>query len=255
MSLVYYKALAAFVILISSLIAVIYPIKKHLSTKEAEPLELGEAFASGIFLGVAFFHMLPASIASFNALLGSSYHYPVAELICVLGFITLLFLERLSLVATVGHGRNAAVPYILTIMLVIHSLIEGAALGINAAFTQAFLIFVAIIAHKGSASFALCVTLIRHKIALRKVLWTVILFSLMTPIGIALGTTLNSLSYLVGGQWLEAIFNAFAAGSFFYMATLHHVRFHQRADEAQGLTEFFFLVIGLAIMGLVAIWA
>jgi len=252
-SLVYYKALAALIILASSLAAVIFPIKKHLSAKDAEPLELGEAFASGIFLGVAFFHMLPASIASFNRLLGQ-VHYPIAELICVLGFITLLFLERLSLVAIKQH-RAVTIPYILATILIIHSLIEGMALGINAAAAQTFLIFIAIIAHKGSASFALCVTLIRHKIPLRRILSIVCIFSLVTPVGIALGTTLDSLSYLFGGQLLEAIFNAFATGSFFYMATLHHVRFHQREDEGQGLWEFFFLVVGLATMGLVAIWA
>lgn len=251
--LIYYKALAALLIFISSLVAVIYPIRTHFSTRHNESLELGEAFASGIFLGVAFFHMLPASIASFHQLYGN-IHYPLAELICILGFITLLFLERLSLIN--AHRNHAAgIPYILTIMLVIHSLIEGMALGINSTFTEAFMIFIAIIAHKGSASFALCVTLMRHKISLKSIVAIVLFFSLVTPIGISLGATLGSLSHLAEGQLLEAIFNAFATGSFFYMATLHHVQFHKRAtEEAHGILEFFFLVIGLVIMGLVALW-
>ena len=207
---------------------------------------------AAFFLGVAFFHMLPASISSFETL-WPELNYPIAELICILGFISLLFLERLSLINT--KCNSLGIPYILTIMLVIHSLIEGTALGVNSTFTQAFMIFVAIIAHKGSASFALCVTLMRHRIPLKTLLSIVFFFSLVTPIGIFLGTTLNSISYRMGGQLLEAIFNAFATGSFFYMATLHHVQFHKRAaEESHGLLEFFFLVIGLGLMGLIAVW-
>ncbi len=256
MTLIYYKALAGLLIFVASLVAVIYPIRKHLLSGHSEPLELGEAFASGIFLGVAFFHMLPASISSFQRLWPNT-QYPLAELICILGFILLLFLERLSLMTCSNRNHNhvASIPSILTIMLIIHELIEGTALGINTTFTQAFMLFVAIIAHKGSASFALCVTLMRHKIPLKKILAIVIFFSLVTPLGIFLGETLNSLSHLPSGQLLEAIFNAFATGSFFYMSTLHHVQFHKRAaEESHGMLEFLFLVIGLGLMGLIAVW-
>jgi len=251
--LIYYKIAAALIIFISSLVAVIYPIRTHLSRPHSESLEMGEAFASGIFLGVAFFHMLPASIASFHRLWGT-VNYPVAELICVLGFISLLFLERLALV-THCDKETTGIPYILTLMLMIHSLIEGCALGINATFTESLMIFIAIMAHKGSASFALCVTLLRHHISLRNIFAIVLFFALATPVGIFLGTTLDALSYLEKGQLLEAIFNAFATGSFFYMATLHHVRFHQRtAEKMHGMLEFLFLVIGLGLMAGVALF-
>jgi len=250
--LFYYKAIAALIIFISSLVAVIYPLKTRLSTRQSDSLELGEAFASGIFLGVAFFHMLPASIVSFHRL--SDTHYPLAELICILGFICLLFLERLSL-ARGHHKPQSGIPYLLTIMLIIHSLIEGGALGVNSNLTETFMIFIAILAHKGSTSFALCVTLMRHKLPFKQLFAIVLFFSLVTPIGIFLGTTLNALSYLKEGQLLEAIFNAFATGSFFYMATLHHVQFHKRAaEESHGMLEFFCLVVGLSLMALVAVW-
>jgi zinc transporter ZupT len=255
-TLIYYKALAGALIFASSLAAVIYPIRKHLLSSHSEPLELGEAFASGIFLGVAFFHMLPASINSFQKL-WPNLQYPVAELICILGFISLLFLERLSLISCNrrNHNHGVSIPYILTIMLFIHELIEGTALGINTSFTGAFMLFVAILAHKGSTSFALCVTLMRHQVSLKSIVAIVIFFSLVTPLGIFLGATLNSLTYLNSGQLLEALFNAFATGSFFYMATLHHVQFHKRAaEESHGMWEFFFLVIGLVLTGLIAVW-
>jgi len=254
-TLIYYKALAGLLIFVAGLLAVIYPIRKHLLSDHSEPLELGEAFASGIFLGVAFLHMLPASIASFHRL-WPQLHYPLAELICILGFIALLFLERLSLVScNRNHNHTTNLPYVLALMLLIHELIEGTALGINTTFTQAFMLFVAILAHKGSASFALCVTLMRYHIALKKILILVLFFSLVTPLGIFLGTSLISLDALPRGQLLEAAFNAFATGSFFYMATLHHVQFHKRAaQESHGMLEFFFLILGLGLMGLIAVW-
>lgn len=255
MSLIYYKVLAGVLIFATSLVAVIYPLRKHRLNEHSEPLELGEAFASGIFLGVAFFHMLPASISSFQAL-WPGVHYPIAELICILGFISLLFLERLSLIRCNrrNHDHGSSVPFILTLMLMIHELIEGMALGI-AHFTGAVMLFVAILAHKGSASFALCVTLMRYKVALKNILTIVLIFSLVTPLGIFLGASLNALTYLSRGQLLEAIFNAFATGSFFYMATLHHVQFHKRAaEESHGLWEFFFLVLGLVLTAFVAVF-
>jgi hypothetical protein len=66
--LVYYKALAALIIFLVSITIAIYPLKKHKALKQTESLELGEALASGIFLGAAFFHMLPDAIKLFNQL-------------------------------------------------------------------------------------------------------------------------------------------------------------------------------------------
>jgi len=67
----------------------------------------------------------------------------------------------------------------LAVILVIHSLIEGAALGVNATFSTASVIFVAIIAHKGSESFALAVILNRSQLSLKAVMITILIFALM----------------------------------------------------------------------------
>ena len=253
MSLVTYKMLAALLIFSSSLVAIIYPLKlKITSTHHGESLELGEAFASGIFLGVAFFHMLPEARVTFQHFFGNS-HYPLAEFICVGGFIFLLFLERLSL-ASPFIQPGTAIPYVLAIMLIIHSLIEGTALGINTTFSETLMLFIAIIAHKGSASFALCVTLMRYHFSLRHILFVMTFFSLMTPLGIGVGTGMTFFLQSETGQIIAAIFNAFAAGTFLYMSTLHHIQFHKRAHEAQGILEFFCLLVGLVLMGLIVMW-
>lgn len=253
MSLTIYKSFAALIIFVVGLLAVIYPLKVKLSAKQSESLELGEAFASGIFLGTAFFHMLPTATEIFHQLWGN-IHYPLAELFCVLGFLLMLCLERISLIKSNKHSTS--IPYILTVILIVHSLIEGTALGINTTMAQALMIFVAIIAHKGSDTFALCMTLIRYKWTFLHTLLTVILLALITPLGIAFGTWITYFSEATSGQILSGIFNAFAAGTFIYISTLYHIRFHQRvhAEEAYGFMEFILLIVGIALMGVIVFY-
>lgn len=254
MSLILYKSLAGILIFIVSLIAVIYPIRARIYPTHNRILELGDAFASGIFLGAALFHMLPDAIQNFSEML-PAIHYPIAEAICAGGFLLLLFLERLSHFSSAAKSSTHSLPYMLAIILVIHSLIEGAALGVNETFATASIIFIAIIAHKGSESFALAVVLNRSTLTMKAIITTVLIFSLMTPLGIALGTTLTTLLHSTNGLLITACFNAFAAGTFLYMSTLHHINHHHKEDGEESLFEFLFLLIGLVTMGAIAGWA
>lgn len=256
MSLITYKFLAALLILIVTLIAVIYPIKSRRFPAHNPVLELGDAFASGIFLGAALFHMLPDSINAFSVLLPNS-HFPLAESFCAAGFLLLLFLERLSEFTHHSDHQHPhhVLPYMLAIILVVHSLVEGAALGVNSTFAQTLIIFIAIIAHKGSESFALAVVLNRSHLSLKGVLYTIAIFACMTPLGIALGAYVTEILHSQSGLLITALFNAFAAGTFLYMSTLHHINHHQQGHEGEGLLEFLFLLIGLVIMAAIAVWA
>lgn len=256
MSLLFYKFFAAILILIVTLIAVIYPVKSRKYPTHNRILELGDAFASGIFLGAALFHMLPDAIGSFSELI-PQIHFPIAESFCAGGFLILLFLERLSeRNSPEKHSHHHhALPYMLAIILVVHSLIEGAALGVNTTLATAVVIFVAIIAHKGSESFALAVILNRSHLSLKKILYIIAIFACMTPLGIALGAYVTEITHSQNGGLVTAIFNAFAAGTFLYMSTLHHVNHHHHGHESEGLLEFGFLVSGLVTMALIAKWA
>lgn len=252
MTLDYYKAIAAALIFFITLATVIYPLKKKSTPKHSESAELGEALASGIFLGAAFFHMLPDSVKMFNHLY-SNVNFPVPEAICVAGFLFLLFLERLSLPHTAFQTKNTA-PYILAAILIIHAITEGAALGMGITFSETLMLLIAILAHKGSESFALCITLLKHKLPFQHVLAIIIFFALMTPLGIGLGTAVNQFAFVGNGEMIAVIFNAFAAGTFLYISTLHHIHFHQHEQDSQGLLEFTSLVLGVAVMGVIAVW-
>jgi zinc transporter ZupT len=251
MPLIFYKTIAGSLIFITTLVAVVYPVKVHASPKHRPFLELGDAFASGIFLGAALFHMLPDAIRDFGVALGG-VHYPIAELCCALGFLLLLFLERLapSFSCTGEHPR--AVPYMIAVILMIHSLIEGSVLGINTTLETASIIFLAIIAHKSSESFALAMVLNRSRLRLKNIWLIIALFSLMTPLGIVFGASLISIVQTRMIQLLTAGFNAFAAGTFLYMSTLHHINHHKRMHDTENLMEFLFLVLGLVGMAILA---
>lgn len=253
MSLIIYKIIAGLLIFITSLAAVIYPLKVRVHPTHHRVLELADAFASGIFLGAALFHMLPNASHEFAYAL-SDVHYPLAELFCAAGFLLLLFFERLSSRAA-GEHNSKTLPYFIAIIIIIHSFIEGTALGVNTTFATASVIFLAIIAHKSSESFALAVTLNRSQLSFRHILILITIFSLMTPLGISIGTTVTQFMQFKTGQLLTAGFNAFAAGTFLYISTLHHINHHHNAHENEGIFEFFILMIGLSIMALLAIWS
>ncbi len=252
MSLISYKILAGLLIFITSLLAARYPLKVRAQVTHNDFLELGDAFASGIFLGAALFHMLPEARQSFFQILGTT-HYPLSEFFCAGGFLLLLFFERLS--GNSSHTTTNSVPYIIALIIIIHSLIEGAVLGINTTFATASIIFLAIIAHKGSESFALAISLNQTTLSLRRSLILVLIFSLMTPAGIAAGTTITLFLQYKTGQLLTAGFSAFAAGTFLYMSTLHHINHHKRSHQGEGMKEYFALLGGLIVMGGLAAWS
>jgi len=251
-TLAYYKASAALLIFLVSIATAFYPLKKKNILKHPESAELGEAFASGIFLGVAFFHMLPESIRLFGRIY-ANMSYPISEGICLGGFLLMLFLERLSTLSSARSGKDS-VPYILSIILVIHALIEGAALGIGETVPETAILLIAILAHKGSESFALCVTMLKHALPLKRIFLLTSLFALMSPLGIGLGMMMTEITYADHAMFLTATFDAFAAGTFIYMSSLHHIRFHHHAKETQGMWELGCLVLGVIVMAMIAVW-
>lgn len=252
MSLVFYKLVAALLTFVASLLIVIYPLKNKKKLTFSESAELGEALASGIFLGAAFFHLLPDALRIFSQIYGNMA-FPTPEAICVAGFLILLFLERFSLNQNFLSGKRV-IPYILILMLTIHALTEGAALGIGTTFSETMMLLIAILAHKGTETFALCVAMLRHQLSLRTIVTVIVLFSFMTPIGIVLGTTIDIFAFAKNGELIAASFDAFAAGTFLYISTLHHVHFHKHEKDTQGMLEFTCLLAGVLAMATIAMW-
>jgi zinc transporter ZupT len=104
-------------------------------------------------------------------------------------------------------------PFVLMIALSVHSIFEGLAVGFAKTLNDVFTLLLAIAVHKGAASSALGISLVKtfpDDFTLCR--WLVFTFSLSTPIGIITGMILS------GGSVMDVIFNSLAAGSFVYIA-------------------------------------
>ncbi len=222
MDIFYFKILAIILIFISGVIGGFIPIRKKLTEEKLDWLSFGNAFAGGIFLGAGLLHMLPDSIDNFSKL-GLHIDYPIAALIAGAGFLFVLFLEKVlvkeSSMDKLVDERHVY-PYILFLVLAIHSIIAGMALGLEKALISSLAIFIAIIAHKGSAAFALSVSLVRNGFKPTLTRRAVLLFSIMTPIGVAIGAGLLQIEGSAVALNFEAVFDALAAGTFVYIAVM-----------------------------------
>lgn len=251
MELLTFKIICAIALFFAAIIAGVIPLL--VGDRHPRALCLFEAFAAGVFLGAALFHMLPAAQLSLKAQNLASY--PYAILFCVVGFLFLLLVERIVNSHADRMHAHRLTALLLLVMLSLHSLIEGAALGINSVFNNALVIFIAIMAHKSTAAFALGVTIVRGYSSRLKSIMMLIGFSIMSPVGVVLAALVSGFLQSGTGTVAEAIFNAFAAGSFLYIGSLNVIdnHFHPK-PLIDRFAELFALIVGIGSMGIVAIW-
>lgn len=143
-------------------------------------------------------------------------------------------------------------PALLALVLSVHSLFAGISLGLEESFLGSMALFVAIVAHKGSAAFALAVGLVRSSVASVRFWRIMVLFSLMTPLGIVLGTIFTT--FLSGNveEGAEAVFDGLAAGTFLYVSVLDVID-EEFATGALKAPKFLLFLGGVGLMAVLAI--
>ena len=246
--LLIYKIIAAIIILVVSIAAGVLTTRINRVTWR---FHFAESLASGLFLGAAIFHMLPDAEESFSQHL-SLTNYPWAQLLCVASVLMLLGIEQLL---SSNRQNNVRVPYMPITVLSLHSLLEGAALGINLSTGEALMIFIAIFAHKGLDSFALCTNMHRSKLTARHCIIILLIFSLMTPIGIILASSATIILHSYTEQLFQAVFNALGAGAFIYIAITHRLNdYLHEQHELHTLHYLLAVSVGLSAMAALAVW-
>jgi len=213
--------------------------------------------AGGFFLGAALLHLLPEAQESLEILDGA---IPWAMVFCLVGFLLILFLEKLVISgdhhaphATTLSGKSPLYPYVLTIVLSLHSVIAGYALGAGGTMNMVMIIFAAEISHKLSAAFALGVSLVRSGIETSRLRRVLLLFALMTPLGIGLGEFVSSRIQGETSTVVSSIINAIAAGTFLYVAIVDILHEEFESIERRWV-KFALLMGGLGFMALLSIW-
>ncbi|ABS76852.1 zinc transporter [Coxiella burnetii] len=261
MSLFAFKGLIAVIIALVTVITGLASLRfihryQHL-------LSLGDAFADGIFLGAAAFHLFPDAIESFPAGFSTLTSYLLAILLVISGFFLLFVLERTIIhqekerhELTNEHTCKAS-AWMLIGILSVHAFIAGAALGISDTLRTVSILLIAILAHKGFESFALMMGLhrnLKQDVQVKNILWA---FTFVTPLGIILAAFIESFLHTQAADIITGLFSAFAAGSFLYIGTLHggHNHFHAPRDPTKRYEKIIATLLGIAAMGIVAIWA
>jgi zinc transporter 1/2/3 len=129
------------------------------------------------------------------------------------------------------------------IALSVHSFFEGFALGLSKSFETAFSIFLAILIHKGIAGMSLGISLVRtfpDDLTLCK--WLVFSFAISSPVGIALGMSLQNSDEIV-----EIIFTCMAAGTFVYIGC-SEVVVHEFSLPGQRVIKLCAYLLGASII-------
>ncbi len=233
----------------------------------------GDTFAGGVLGGAGLVHLLSNGANGFRGL-APGVVYPIAFALAGAGFLLILLIEAVIAADPdpakspfhcgsrgAGHEIGAGVDaagwhpssFILLLVLSVHSVILGLALGAQKSMTGAMAVFIAIMAHKAMAGFALGVSYRRAGATLQRTAPVAAFFSSMTPIGILAGTGVYALISPEGRQLFDAIFNSVGAGTFLYIATLDIIRteFELPGDNWQ---KWLLATAGFGLMSLLAVW-
>ena len=145
------------------------------------------------------------------------------------------------------------VIYLLLLVLSIHSVIVGIAEGAQSSASKALIVFIAVVAHKTMAGFAIGISYRRSGSTLPRTAPVAVFFASMTPIGILAGAVVEALISSRRCLWFEAIFDSVGAGTFLYVASVDIVRteFELRGDRWQ---KWLLAALGFSMMAVLASW-
>lgn len=249
MSAMMIKLVFALVIFITAYSAGFYTLYRS----EKINLNRGIGFASGVFLGTAFFHLMPNAIKHFRIV--SHSQYPWSFIICIATILLMLMISKLTKRLLANEDKpNLFSGISITLLLSLHSVIAGASLGLSKHIGTAVVIFIAIMSHKAAASFALMMHLLRVHYPKKLCHYILSFFSLMTPIGIILGNLLSLVLYQQSSEYLEAVFYAAAAGTFIYIAVFEYLVRWLKLESRIFWHRVLFCLVGTVLMAIITIW-
>lgn len=193
--------------------------------------------------------MLPEANQLFRA---QGFHYPIAYIITGLTFLFFLWFEHFLDEIYHVDSRHKSFAILACVILSLHSLILGVALGIADHKSILIMLFVAIITHKWAESFAIAVEIAKSSLSNRNSLKIFIVFTLMTPLGIILGSYFKDMlhTHILATPLVLAV----SAGTFFYLGTLHGLEQCVLVKKCCNLKAFSFVIIGFLLMAFIAIY-
>ena len=273
MSLVWLKVIFSIAVFVAGAFGVLFPWALVRGAPGDRFITWGDTFAAGVLGGAGLVHLLSGGVEAFRDL-APGLDYPLAFVLAGVGFLMMLLIEGVIVASPdpaesplhcgsrgashefgprVQMAKQHSYAFILLLVLSVHSIILGMTLGAQSSSATALMIFIAIMAHKAMAGFALGVSYYRSGSSLWWTILVATLFSSMTPLGILTGTAVNALVSSGSRQMFEAIFDSAGAGTFLYIATLDLIRteFEIPGDQWQ---KWLLAAMGFGIMAVLALW-
>ncbi len=188
-------------------------------TNKSQIIKLLLAFSGGFLLSIAFTHFIPELYREHSATIG---------VFILTGFLVQLLLEFFS--GGIEHGhvhvhKEQAMPWGLFISLSVHSILEGIPLGNQLAgihlqhahvhHTADNSLFLGILFHQLPVAIALMTLLVNTNLSLLKSWIVLMLFGIMTPLGVLLGT----LSFFSVDSYYFSVILAVVVGMFLHIST------------------------------------
>eukprot|EP00127_Corallochytrium_limacisporum_P005611 Clim_evm10s209 gene=Clim_evmTU10s209 len=164
-------------------------------------------------------------------------------------------LDAICLSRTEEAADDNTMAYLLLLVLGLHSILAGMAVGFATSLDSAMVVFIAIIAHKGIAAFALGCEFVRAGIKKPFHMRLALIFSSTTPLGIFFGGLVTALipnSEVM--PWLSGIFDSLGAGTFIYIA-LTVTMAEEFSTGERKTTKFALLGLGYMFMTITSVFA
>ncbi|KAH8936162.1 hypothetical protein BDL97_17G069700 [Sphagnum fallax] len=260
-------------------------------------LVLGTQFAGGVFLGTAMIHFLGDSSSTFQSLTTNPYAFAemlavAGYFLTMAGDVAIQHVYSSGMQATtksassngkgdpeaaagapcglydsvpkvkvaILHGTSVGDTILLILALCIHSVFEGIAIGVSDTAADAWKALWTISLHKIFAAIAMGIALLRmlpNRPLFTCTLYT-FLFSISTPIGIAIGIIIDSTTEGLIADWIYAISMGIATGVFVYVAVNHliakgYVPPHE-VWANRPIFKFLAALLGAAVLAVAMIW-
>lgn len=245
-------------------------------------LSLISCFAGGVFLAACLLDIIPDYLSDIGAALETrelKSDFPVPEFIMAAGFFMVLILERIvvdfrsrrgeesaPLLGPAGHGHgpprdlegsghhihvdmqahSSFRSFILFLSLSLHSVFEGLAIGLQSTQSKVLEICIAILVHKSIIVFSLSVKLVQSAVRPFWVLAYIVVFSVMSPLGIGVGISVMA-AQLESSALIQAVLEGLAAGTFIYITFLEILP-HELNSPERPLLKVLFILLGFSIM-------
>jgi zinc transporter 1/2/3 len=238
------------------------PLHLKSFTESEWAMSIANSFSGGVFLSLAFGHLLPEAIHDFE---GSEV---VPCCVVLAGYFLIFAVEKILFSTDTllegGHGHSHSHSHshspapasssgsgggggglgavLLLTALGVHSLIETMALGVQSNAKSAWLLAASIGLHQPAESLALLVALVKTGLPRRQVMLLLTAFTMLGPLGLASGILASE---VIGGR-VEALLVALTAGTFIYVGATEVIGEEFEAPVESKWPKFGALSLGMA---------